>query len=292
MESLGILPGDFVVEVGGGHEPYERSDLILDKYPFDNIHRSQAMVYSAPTAIADAVRLPLPAHGCDWIFASHIIEHLPEPDRFLKEVQRCSKSVYLEFPGLNRELMFAWAFHEWLVIADGSHLVFYRNDIPQLFGRFFHQNYDFLLDAWAMQRHGELNGHVACDTSSLTWEFADIGAFEYAVGESATGSDKVNGAPETPVRYTTRQLAVLVAQRLLPDRILRRLVHGVRVRRAGEPTQLTQTLTDRLSCVRCDACELRLDSDRIVCSACGAEYGQRQGLFDFDILPDSLGPDA
>ena len=55
-----IEPGktDFVVEVGGGHEPFHRSQLIFDKFPFDNIHRSQALVHRAPVIIADAARLP------------------------------------------------------------------------------------------------------------------------------------------------------------------------------------------------------------------------------------------
>jgi hypothetical protein len=136
LDSLGIRRGDFVVEVGGGHEPFHRSDLNIDKFPFDNLHRIYGIVYHAPTVIADAARLPLPSAGCDWIFASHLIEHLPRPESFLEEIQRCSDKVYLEFPALNRELMFAWACHEWLVVPDGSHLVFYRNDIPQLFGDF------------------------------------------------------------------------------------------------------------------------------------------------------------
>ena len=77
-----------MVEVGGGHEPFHRSQLIFEKYPFDDIHRSQAIVYAAPVIIADAVRMPLPDKGCDLLFASHIIEHLPEPDQFLARCQR------------------------------------------------------------------------------------------------------------------------------------------------------------------------------------------------------------
>jgi hypothetical protein len=292
LDSLDIRRGDFVVEVGGGHEPFHRSDLNIDKYPFDNLHRLYGIVYHAPTVIADAARLPLPSRGCDWIFASHLIEHLPRPELFVEEIQRCSDRVYLEFPALNRELMFAWACHEWLVVPDGSHLVFYRNDIPQLFGDFFHANYDYLLDAWAMQRHRDLNAHVTCESEALTWEFAEIGAFEHAAGLSATGQDRLIRAPERPVRYTARQLAVLVAQRSLPDRLLKRLERGVRARRAGEPKRVTEDLIDRLACVRCGASELELTprAERAVCRACATEYGRRGGLLDFDVSSDAPVP--
>ena len=84
LQNLEIQPDDFVVEIGGGHEPFWRSNIICDKYPFDNIHRSQDLVHSAPVLIADAGRLPLADASCDLIFASHIIEHLPHPDTFLE----------------------------------------------------------------------------------------------------------------------------------------------------------------------------------------------------------------
>jgi len=34
-----------------------------------------------------------------------------------------------------------------LIRLEGQHLVFYKQNIPQLFGDFFHRNYDFLFEA-------------------------------------------------------------------------------------------------------------------------------------------------
>ena len=100
---------DFVVDIGGGHRPFWRADIVIEKYPFDrNPHRDQPMQFpGVPVIKADALSLPIPDRGCDLIFASHIIEHLPDPARFLAEIKRCSQKVYLEFPSRKRELMFA-----------------------------------------------------------------------------------------------------------------------------------------------------------------------------------------
>lgn len=280
LASLDIRPTDFVVELGGGHQPFPRSDLILDKFPFDNIHRSQDLVHGAPLLIADATNMPLPDKGCDVIFASHILEHIPEPERFLAEVRRTSRRVYLEFPSMRRELMFAWAMHEWVVTVDGTHLTFYRENIPQLFGDFFHKHYDFVLDAWCIQRHEELNSWVFCDSDDLTCEIAADGAFERALQGSRQGKAKLDVAAPAQVEYGWRQVASLAAQKLLPRRALEALVTGVRGRRRGEPRPLTQTLVERLICLRCRAPKLLLGPRAIRCTGCGAEYGQRDGLFN------------
>ena len=68
------------------HRPFERADLVIEEYPFDrDLHRDQPIRFSRVQLIkADAMALPISDHGCDLIFASHIIEYLPDPGRFLK----------------------------------------------------------------------------------------------------------------------------------------------------------------------------------------------------------------
>lgn len=283
LAGLGIARSDFVVEVGGGHQPFHRANLILDKYPFDNLHRVEGLAHAAPVLIADAVRMPIPDKGCEVLFASHVIEHLDEPDRFLAEIRRCSRRAYIEFPSANREIMFAWGFHEWLVIPRGSHLTFYRNDIPQLFGDFFHANYDFLFDAWASRRDEDLNARVWCNSDDLTWSFADIGALEYLVEGSPTGRARVTEAPIRDVRYSWRQLAILALQRALSRTVLDRLVSFRRRRRRGSPVPVRPDIASRLMCIECAHAGLALTEDGIACPDCGRTYDTRSGLYDFDI---------
>lgn len=287
LNAIALAPDDFVVEVGGGHAPFTRASVIFDKYPFDNFHRSFDLVYPVPVFIADANRMPVPDGGCELVFASHVLEHLPAPDRFLEEVRRVSRRVYLEFPGRNRELLFGWSMHEWLIEARGTHLVFYRNDIPQLFGDLFHRHYDAVLDAWMLQRHPEINTSLLARSAELTWEFASIGAFEHVVATSPKGKDKVNFAEPAAVPYTPRQVAVVAARGLVPHAVLEPLARAARRRGRGAPPAITRALLDRLACPDCRHPGLRLEAEHLSCGACGRRYGKRGGLFDLDVLPDT-----
>src|SRR5690606_24162628 len=127
-----------------------------------------------------------------------------------------------------------------------------------------------------------LNSWVWCRTADLTWEFSDESAFEHALARSARGAMKVNSAPPDAVEYSWRQIGVLALQKLLPQPALDGLVARWRKRRQGEPRPVSQTLVDRLMCLRCGTAQLRLRGDEIVCGACGEAYRQRNGLFDFD----------
>ena len=105
LDSLGIGPREFVVEIGAGTIPFRGTRLIIDKYPFDDIERAGAIAGRAPVIQADAMRLPLKRGSCDVLFCSHVIEHMEDPVRFLGEARRCARRLYLEFPRGRRELL-------------------------------------------------------------------------------------------------------------------------------------------------------------------------------------------
>lgn len=285
LNSLPVAPGEFVVDVGGGHRPFPRADVVFEKYPFEEVHRVAAhgLVHSAPVMIADATKIPVPDNVAGLVFASHVIEHLPDPDAFLREVQRCSSRAYIEVPTLTRELMFAWGFHEWYVHIEGSHITFFRNDIPQLMEDFFHRGYDFLADAWHMQRHELLNQWYHGPAADLTWEIAEQSAFEFAIARAPTGRAKVSAAPVDRVPYSLRQIGVVAAEKLLPESVLRKALGAVRSRRTSSVKPVKQSLADRLMCISCDHAGLKLNGAELTCGSCGTTYRQRNGLFDLDI---------
>ncbi|HYM09124.1 MAG TPA: methyltransferase domain-containing protein [Bryobacterales bacterium] len=288
LGSLGIGREDFVVEIGAGHRPFRRANLIVEKYPFDQVERIEECVSQAPTIIADAIALPLPDKGCDVLFASHVLEHLPEPARLLEEARRVSRHTYLEFPSPARELMYAWSFHKWLIEVEAAHLIFYRNDLPQLFGDFFYRHHDFLFDAWQSQRHDQFNSSIYVEPEALSWEFAAQTALEHVLASSPRGAAKVNVAPVQYARYTWRQIAAIAVQSLpgkMLDLFLQRKAR--QNRRPAHTRPLTPELLDRLVCQRCRSGPLRLESSQIVCQSCRAAYFQKRGLFDFGVPMDS-----
>lgn len=283
LRRIDVSSTDFVIDIGGGHRPFWRADVVIEKYPFDHsLHRDHPMQFPrAPVIKADALAIPVPDGGCDLIFASHIIEHLPEPGRFIAEIKRCSQRVHLEFPARHRELMFAWSFHEWLIEPDGRVLKFYRNDLPQLFGRFFHEEYDAALGAWSEARHEHLNTTVYCRADELEYEFPAETTTEMLLRRSPKGMSKINFAEviHRP-RYSLREVLAFAAQSMLPARVYTRLSR----QHAGSssPAPLPDSVLTRLMCLRCRAATLRRSGDTIVCQ-CGAQYSQDRGVFDFDL---------
>ena len=280
---IDVSSTDFVIDIGGGHRPFWRADLVIEKYPFNHsLHRNQPMQFPrVPVIKADAVAIPVPNGGCDLIFASHIIEHLPDPERFVAEIKRCSQRVYLEFPSRNRELMFAWSFHEWLIEPAGRVLRFYRNDLPQLFGRLFHEEFDAALGAWSEARHEHLNTSICCRSDELECDFPTETATEMLLRSSPRGSSKINFAEfiHRP-RYSPREVLAFAAQSMLPGSVYARLSR----QREGpsSPVPLPDSTLARLMCLHCRAATLRRTNDIITCQ-CGAQYSQDRGVFDFDL---------
>ena len=284
LKQIEIGKTDFVIDIGGGHRPFGRADLVIEKFPFDHsLHRDHPMQFPrVPVIKADAMALPIREGGCDLVFASHIIEHLPDPERFVAEIKRCSRRVYLEFPSRSRELMFAWSFHTWLVETTGTVLRFYRDDLPQLFGPMFHQEYDAALGPWSDARHELLNTSLYCRSADLECEFPKQTATEWVLSSSPKGEDRVNSASIHRPRYSLLENLAFVAQSVLPAAVYSSLSQSRRS--VSSPAPLTERLLPRLMCLRCRTTNLRRGAAGLVCG-CGAEYAQERGVFDFDISP-------
>lgn len=289
LDGLGIDPKAFVVEIGAGTIPFRLTRLIVDKFPFDDAERSGPIAGRVPVIQADAVRLPLKKQSCDVLFCSHVIEHLEEPGRFVEEAKRCARKLYLEFPRARRELLYAWRYHRWLVEIEGSKLVFHRNDVPQLFGGFFHEHYDLLLDVWSAERHGDLNAHWFGDPNELSVVISPRSAFEHVVETSPRGAGKrAYGSPYAeegagPVEYSWSSRLKVAAWSLLPTSPLRARRNGMgSAQRSRDP--LGEEILAKLLCQACRDESARIEpvSGELACGGCGARYRAKEGIFDFD----------
>src|SRR5580765_5774015 len=76
-----------VLEVGGGHNPHPRSNVVVDKYADDNTHRSGDLkVLKNQTFLnADGENLPFKDKEFDYVICCHVLEHVENPVRFLSE---------------------------------------------------------------------------------------------------------------------------------------------------------------------------------------------------------------
>src|SRR5262245_13755992 len=293
LSQLPIAPSDFVVEIGAGPVPFRLTSLIIDKYPFENLERHGDIINVAPTIKADATKLPIADQACDVLFASHVIEHIPEPWKFLQEAKRCARFIYLEFPSAWREVMYAWSFHRWLVEVEQGRLVFYKNDIPQLFGDLFHTHYDYLLDTWSEYRFAELNTYLYTKTAELACVVSSKTAFQHVLSRSAQGEKKLNfpsrygqmGIGSVPYPLAARFKTLLWS--MTPAALIKLRNRVAQRRNSANRPEFTEALLPRLLCQACRVARLSVEcesTERIIaCKACGARYRATDGVFDFDI---------
>jgi SAM-dependent methyltransferase len=123
-QHLHILPTDFVLDVGSGGNPNLRSNVLCDKFLVDGTERHGApIVVDRPFVAGDIQALPFKDSTFDYVILSHVLEHLPDPVRAMRELQRIARRGYIETPSAEFELITGFPFHRWLVSTDSEGLV-------------------------------------------------------------------------------------------------------------------------------------------------------------------------
>lgn len=114
---LSIKKTDKVLEVGGGHNPHPRANVVVDKFPDTNYHRSgNIKVLSHQKFLqADGENLPFEDYEFDYVICCQVLEHVENPERFLKEQFRVAKKGFLEVPSLLGEYLFPRESHKWIM---------------------------------------------------------------------------------------------------------------------------------------------------------------------------------
>lgn len=114
-----------VLEVGGGHNPHPRANIVVDKYTDTNYHRkSDIKVYNHQKFIAaDGENMPFGEKNFDYVICNQVLEHVENPERFLNEQMRVSKAGYIETPSITGEYLFPKKSHRWLIMEIDHKLV-------------------------------------------------------------------------------------------------------------------------------------------------------------------------
>lgn len=95
---LPVASDGLVLDVGSGGCPYPRSDVLLEKY-LGAIHRTGGrLIADRPLVLGDAERMPFKDKAFDFVIASHVLEHMSQPERFLGELMRVARAGYIETP--------------------------------------------------------------------------------------------------------------------------------------------------------------------------------------------------
>lgn len=146
-ERIRVDEKGLVLDVGSGHNPNRRADILLERELEASIHRSgarAAIPAGKQLVIGDAQQMPFRNGVFAFVIASHIAEHIPQPALFLQEMQRVGRAGYLETPGPLSEWLLTEPYHLWILERDRDELVFRskRRSRPfsDLFYKWFYLN--------------------------------------------------------------------------------------------------------------------------------------------------------
>lgn len=87
-----------VLEVGSGGNPYPRANVLLDAYEETGQRHWEPLKIDRPLVLGFIERLPFKNGSFDFLIASHVLEHSPDPEKALAEFQRVARAGYIEVP--------------------------------------------------------------------------------------------------------------------------------------------------------------------------------------------------
>ena len=143
-----ISRGDLVLEIGSGHRPTSRSDVLLDMFITNTEERAGKIIRNGkPLINAKGEELPFKDKAFNYVICKHVLEHSADPGLFLKEIQRVGKRGFIEAPTPIWELIYTpRTYHRCLFYWDKQEnqllVKLRRNDEYSQFGRLFAYIYE------------------------------------------------------------------------------------------------------------------------------------------------------
>lgn len=112
-----------ILEIGPGHNPYEGVTHAVDKFTDDNYQRCGDLVIKKGVKFyeGDLENLPFDNNEkFDFIYLSHVLEHVMHPDKAIAELNRLANKGYIETPSPLREQLGHADFHVSFLWGDSK----------------------------------------------------------------------------------------------------------------------------------------------------------------------------
>lgn len=237
VTGLKIPRGALVLDLGSGDKPFWRANVFVDDLSIGDIERAGhlAPVVLGPLVDAQAESLPFEDDTFDFVYCSHLIEHVQDPAKVISEILRVTKPSgggYIECPNAIVEALAPFPGHRWLVFED-SHggLHFVRQTTAQhdaalrnrafaqrVLGKFTWNGYDMFIQKTYTKRDGIRHTVFCPSDDAINYEGSDLDA---EIG-GAAGPSRY----EPAVRFLRRCFRVEVTSPALEDIVRRLLIRG------------------------------------------------------------------
>lgn len=124
-----IQEGAKVLDIGSGHDPFPLATHLADFYEEDTHHRAGVLVRDGRPFVQCSVEdTPFSDKEFDFVYCSHVLEHVTDPGKACRELMRIAKRGYIETPTKTSDLLFnierGEKHHRWNIVAFGKTLLF------------------------------------------------------------------------------------------------------------------------------------------------------------------------
>lgn len=118
-KALNINDQDLVLDVGGGHDPLVRANVIVDIDTEETSHRNfnKIKLYPHQKFVCSNIEdlSCFQDNEFDYVFCSQVLEHVSDPERACSELQRVAKRGFIDTPRSGFDLAVGHPDHKWLI---------------------------------------------------------------------------------------------------------------------------------------------------------------------------------
>ncbi len=136
-----------ILDIGSGHNPFKGVTHVLDidvNEGHERGGRELVVPQFARFVVGQAMALPFRTAAFDYVYASHVLEHVDVPENACRELMRVGAGGYIETPspfleqGLalqDNEPPETWL-HKWFVFSDDQHQLVFEPKTSEEVSRF------------------------------------------------------------------------------------------------------------------------------------------------------------
>lgn len=132
-----IQKGDRVLDIGSGAYPFPLATHLADFYEEETVHRAGKLIKDGRPFIKCSIEdTPFRDKEFDFIYCSHLLEHVENPAKACEEIMRVGRKGYIETPTRLSDTMFNFTrikqHHKWFIELLNNTLIFMEFDDKKL----------------------------------------------------------------------------------------------------------------------------------------------------------------